>query len=119
MLTPTVLYIALKQDAVPADNEHPPPEHKQRFYCATVCEPPNRCFVNHPLEACKHRSSRRGQNICGHTGTLARMDKEQKGPWRVLSASNNEWFCDKMAENQRDEGGSVNTTSIFSTQFQT
>lgn len=29
-----VLYIALKQDAVPLDNEHSPPEHKQRFYCA-------------------------------------------------------------------------------------
>lgn len=56
-LTPMVLYIALKQDAVPLDNEHWSPEHKQRFYCAPHCEPPDQCFVNHPRGAHKHRSS--------------------------------------------------------------
>lgn len=73
-----VLYIALKQDAVPLDNEHSPPQHKQQFYRAPVCEPPNQCFVNHPREACKHRSIPCSQNVYGHTGTLIQMDKEQR-----------------------------------------
>lgn len=76
VLTPMVLYIALKQDAVPLDNEHSLPEHKQRFYCAPVCERPNQCFVNHPRETCKHRSATCCQNIYGHTGTLIQMDEE-------------------------------------------
>lgn len=78
VLTPTVLYIALKQDAVPPDNEHSPPEHKQQFYCAPVWEPPNQCFANHPQEACKHRSMLCSQYIYGHTGTLIQMHKENR-----------------------------------------
>lgn len=53
MLTSIVLYVALKQDAIPLDNKHSPSERKQRFYCAPAREPPNQCVVNHPQEAAK------------------------------------------------------------------
>lgn len=88
VVTPLVLCIALKQDAVPLDNEHSPLEHKQQFYCAPVWEPPNQCSVNHPQEACKHGSMLRSQWICGHTGTLIQMDEEHRAKC-ALWANNN------------------------------
>lgn len=83
------------------------------FYCASVCEPQNQCFVNHPREARKHRSTLWSQNMYGHTGTLIQMDKEQKGVCCVLPANNNEWFSGKMAAYQRDEGISKAISQLF------
>lgn len=51
-----------KQDGARPDDEHPPAEHKQQvFIVLRFCEHENRCYVNHPPEACKHGSSARSQ----------------------------------------------------------